>query len=666
MKRLFSKREIAALAVAQCHRCAICGGRLTNTEGDHIHPFSKGGATSFDNGQAACRSCNRQKSNKIMSNLYSPKSFKYRHWQRECLLKFEDKILEDIEQPAVFSLQAWPGAGKTKLATAAFCTARDNGLVDKLIWVVPSTTLKQDIGCYKRNSDLAAEGISSVHDISNTIFRDQMKEGRCSWPQGKDAWMVTYRQIASEPEMFKALCSVFRCMLILDEVHHVRDSAAWGHPVRQIGEMCKVVMPMSGTLFTTNGDEIPFVGSFISVNDQGKSIRTFEPDYSFGMKDAVSIQPGETHPSIRTLTYSKFNARGEFTYKNLQDDKTFTIIHDLKGDGEKAKLTQLLKPNSEMVYQMLQGGINSLNRFRQIEGDTDAGGLIVCMDGNHAKAIAEVLRNKFGEDPVVILHDTDQASAAIDQFRNSDKRWCVTVRMISEGVDITRLRVGVYLTNYLTYLFLMQWLGRMWRWDKTLGGEQDGEVIIPAHEMLVKWVSELEDATYEAIIKDGQSGEDETPARCSGIDSVNLLTDSAIESEYDGGIKRGESFSQPAFDLAVHIHEMKNGAFSLGTIAAVLEAAGEYRGKAANPITKEEEDREQELESIKRLIGAAKREIIKNPPVDWDGVDPYSYLHGKLNRMAGGGKWAGKFADLLAIKERKENAKQLLAQFRRL
>jgi 5-methylcytosine-specific restriction endonuclease McrA len=63
-RRLFSRREKRALAIYSGFRCAICCRRLDQYEGDHVVPYSKGGATDVRNGQAVCPSCNRKKGDK--------------------------------------------------------------------------------------------------------------------------------------------------------------------------------------------------------------------------------------------------------------------------------------------------------------------------------------------------------------------------------------------------------------------------------------------------------------------------------------------------------------------------------------------------------------------------------------------------------------------------
>src|SRR5699024_10343344 len=67
------------------------------------------------------------------------------------------------------------------------------------------------------------------------------------------------------------------------------------------------------------------------------------------------------------------------------------------------------------------------------------------------------------EQPELVMSDEPGASRRIGDFATSDRRWLVSVLMVSEGVDIPRLRVGVYATAARTELFFRQVVGRFIR-----------------------------------------------------------------------------------------------------------------------------------------------------------------------------------------------------------
>jgi len=96
----------------------------------------------------------------------------------------------------------------------------------------------------------------------------------------------------------------------------------------------------------------------------------------------------------------------------------------------------------------------------------DAGGLVIATDQEHARGIAALLRIRFGTSARVVTSDDPLASAGIAEFAAGSDPWLVAVRMVSEGVDIPRLRVGVYATTTSTELFFRQAVGRLVRWTR--------------------------------------------------------------------------------------------------------------------------------------------------------------------------------------------------------
>jgi hypothetical protein len=116
-------------------------------------------------------------------------------------------------------------------------------------------------------------------------------------------------------------------------------------------------------------------------------------------------------------------------------------------------------------------------------GHRDAGGLVIAADSNHARRIAALLREATGRSPVVVLHQEARAAAKLAAFTDSRDPWIVAVNMVSEGVDIPRLRVGVYATAAKTPLVFRQIVGRFVR---TLPGRpvEPSWLYIPADPVL--------------------------------------------------------------------------------------------------------------------------------------------------------------------------------------
>jgi hypothetical protein len=128
-------------------------------------------------------------------------------------------------------------------------------------------------------------------------------------------------------------------------------------------------------------------------------------------------------------------------------------------------------------------------RVKRAGGMADAGGLVIASDQQAARAYAKLLEQVTGEKAVVVLSDDAGASAKIAEFAASDRRWMVAVRMVSEGVDIPRLAVGVYATSASTPLFFAQAIGRFVR------ARRPGEtatVFLPSVPHLLGLASEME------------------------------------------------------------------------------------------------------------------------------------------------------------------------------
>ena len=81
-----------------------------------------------------------------------------------------------------------------------------------------------------------------------------------------------------------------------------------------------------------------------------------------------------------------------------------------------------------------------------------------------------------------MLSDETGSSKRISAFADSDERWMVAVRMVSEGVDVPRLSVGVYATSTSTPLFFAQAVGRFVR-ARTRG--ETASVFVPSVPLLL-------------------------------------------------------------------------------------------------------------------------------------------------------------------------------------
>jgi hypothetical protein len=144
--------------------------------------------------------------------------------------------------------------------------------------------------------------------------------------------------------------------------------------------------------------------------------------------------------------------------------------------------------------------------------------LAVAADATHARRIAKLLGEATGRGPVIVLHTETRASQKLAAFRDSREPWIVAVNMVSEGVDIPRLRVGVYATAAKTALIFRQIVGRFVRTDAKPAhrSPEPSWLYLPAEPVLCAHASEIEHELRRALRDPAlelEEGLDELPER---------------------------------------------------------------------------------------------------------------------------------------------------------
>ena len=136
-----------------------------------------------------------------------------------------------------------------------------------------------------------------------------------------------------------------------------------------------------------------------------------------------------------------------------------------------------LDPEGDWITHVLSDAHAQLLEIRGGE-HPDAGALVVAIDKEHADKLADRLARITGERPDIVHSDAADASARIARFSAGSSPWLVSVLMVSEGVDVPRLRVGVYATTARTELFFRQVIGRFIR-RTPVPKEQMSHVFLP-------------------------------------------------------------------------------------------------------------------------------------------------------------------------------------------
>ena len=380
-----------------------------------------------------------------------------RAWQEEAIHRYLDT------EPQDFLASATPGAGKTTFALRLAAILRARRTVRQVIVVAPTEHLKIQ---WADAAERAGIRLNPHYANSDGLGYGGHFHGVA----------VTYAQVAMKPVQHRLLTERDDTLVILDEVHHGGDALSWGDAIREAYGTAKRRLSLTGTPFRSDEAPIPFV----EYAPQGDGSRLSLTDYDYGYGRALA--DGIVRPVV-FLVYA-----GNMRWQTSAGEEMEARL----GEGNTKDVTSqawrtALDPAGDWISQVLRAADLRLTQVRH--HIPDAGGLVIATDHAAARAYAGVLEQLTGEPVALILSDDAGASARIDEFSQGTSRWMVAVRMVSEGVDVPRLAVGVYATSSATPLFFAQAIGRFVRSRRR--GEV-ASVFIPNVPPLMQLAAELE------------------------------------------------------------------------------------------------------------------------------------------------------------------------------
>ncbi|MGO4535258.1 DEAD/DEAH box helicase [Leifsonia sp. 2MCAF36] len=355
---------------------------------------------------------------------------KLRAWQAEALDAYF------VNEPRDFLAAATPGAGKTTFALRLATELLSRRVIERVTVVAPTEHLKRQW----------AEAASRVGLHLDPDFKNS--DGR--YARHYRGAAVTYAQVAMRPSLHKDITEAHKTLVILDEVHHGGDALSWGDGIRDAFERATRRLSLTGTPFRSDTAPIPFV----TYLPDRQGIRTSLTDYNYGYGRA--LEDGVVRP-VLFMVYA-----GHMRWRTKTGDEMEARL----GEGNTKDITAqawrtALDPRGEWIPAVLSAADRRLTEVRS--SIPDAGGLVIATDHYTARAYADLLHQISGEPVTVVLSDEKEASDRIEAFAKSESRWMVAVRMVSEGVDVPRLAVGVYATSASTPLFFAQAIGRFVR-----------------------------------------------------------------------------------------------------------------------------------------------------------------------------------------------------------
>ncbi len=489
-----------------------------------------------------------------------------------------------------FLASATPAAGKTTFGLHVAHRMLTEGRVARVAVVAPTTHIARQWA-----ADAARYGLDLEPNRPNADGPE---------PRDRHGVAVTYQTVATGPQVHMRRCAHVPTLLIADEPHHMGEHAAWGRSTVDAFGSARFRLLLSGTPFRTDDSPIPWV----SYDADGVS----EADYAYGYTDALLDRV------CRPVTFHLIDGDMEWMSDGRRRAADFTV--GLPAAEAARRLRTALDPDGDWINHVLRDAVLRLERVRA--GDhPDAGGLVIAADKEHAEAIAARLERVAGERPEVVTSDAPDASARIARFSAGHGTWLVSVLMVSEGVDIPRLRVGVYATSARTELFFRQVVGRFIR-RTPAPKDQMSHVFLPADPTLKRLAAQVEEDRRHALTLEPKGEPLEEPAervRSEPSEAFRALWSSAHgEAETLQTTQPGETMSLFAADPPP---SPALAAFTAPAPASAPAASVPSRTADESPHERRERLRDERralVSALSRLTG-----------------EPHKVIHARVNRETG-------------------------------
>ncbi|MCS7476647.1 DEAD/DEAH box helicase [Umezawaea endophytica] len=538
-----------------------------------------------------------------------------RAWQRRALTKYL------AAKPKDFLAVATPGAGKTTFGLRVAAELLADRTVESITIVAPTEHLK-----HQWAQAAAAVGIAIDSNFRNT---------NAVTSRDYHGVAVTYAQVAAHPTLHRVRTENRKTLVMLDEVHHGGDAKSWGDAIREAFTPAVRRLSLTGTPFRSDDSPIPF----ISYAPGGDGLMRSQPDHSYGYSDA--LRDGVVRPVI-FLAYS-----GEASWRTSAGEEfTARLGEPLTTEQTARAWRTALDPSGDWIKSVITSADTRLTQLRN-GGMPDAGAMIIATDQATAKAYAEVLERVTGHTATVVLSDDPKASGRIAEFSRTTERWLIAVRMVSEGVDVPRLAVGVYATSSSTPLFFAQAIGRFVR-QRAKG--ETASVFLPSVPVLLGLASELEQQRDHILGKphrEKEGWDDELLADANRTkdeegEEEKAFTSLGASAELDQVIYDGSSFGTAAFHGSDDEQEYLGlpGLLEPDQVRALLRQRQEHqlvevaKRKAAEPAPPPRAARPQ---GVQEQLAALRKELNTLVAMHHHRTKkPHGKIHNALREHCGG------------------------------
>lgn len=431
-------------------------------------------------------------------------NLKLRPWQAEALAKALKWLVED-RADRHFLINAAPGAGKTLASCAIAQALIERGEIERVVVIAP-------------RAEVVSQWSDDFRRVTNRFMGKVTARDGDIGALGMDV-CATWSAVQGLMPELQAVCRGSRVLVICDEHHHAAVEAAWGTSADSAFSDSAFVLVLTGTPVRSDGAQ----SVWLAYDDMGAIDHPDAGTYTLTYGQAVDLG------YCRPVTFHRHE--GKFTvdldgghsvhvsgHQPAALPKELARVPGLQTALDFYRLARTPQFEADQItpkidgYQatMLEWGGQKLTELRLRM--PEAGGLVIAPSIEMAEYMVNLIERLEGERPLLVHSQMPNPESKIKAFRSTNKRWLVSVAMVSEGVDIKRLRVLVYLPNALTELAFRQAIGRVVR---TAGPDDDTRayVVMPSFETFEVYARRVEEEMSSAV----RSAKDEPRTKRCGV-----------------------------------------------------------------------------------------------------------------------------------------------------
>jgi len=524
-----------------------------------------------------------------------------RDWQKGAIERY-------LATDGPFLNVACPGAGKTRFASRVISIHKKSSSKTFALVACPTDSIKD-------------QWAASAHLSDQLNLTTRLASGD-SIPRAYDGAAVTYAQLAGIAETVKAWArNGWDVLLVPDEIHHCSENAAWGEGVSAIGGVSSRVLSLSGTPFRSDGARIPFV----TYDALGFAVPQYSYTYAEAIADGV----------CRRVMFRLRDARvkRKWSSASVPEERQWSECDEDSGSW----LQSGLVPDGDAVRDIITDCWSALSQMIEA-GDRHAACGIHCkssgsddVDDKYVNKIAKRVKQITGYTPLVVHHKVPGVSEAIARFRDSRDpadRFIVSIKQFGEGVDIPRCRVGGYLSNITSEMYLRQVVGRYVRYENGKGDSQYAVMVMPEVPAYRRFASQVEDEARIGLKQaeerrqrtdDGQQERDERPVlQTISVEGLggSLVMSGDLFNLQDEAVRKAEAIA-PEFPL-----------YPVGELARIISRSvgADTACAVAKPVM------DKRCLELRRKCNSLAGYVHKTCPHKFKTV---ADVHTELNRMQG-------------------------------